>query len=35
MSDSIALESLLVQAIHSDTLDEFAEALRWKNRKGL
>jgi hypothetical protein len=28
MSDSIALESLLVQAIHSNTLDEFAEALR-------
>jgi hypothetical protein len=28
MSDSIALESLLVQAIQSDTLDEFAEALR-------
>jgi hypothetical protein len=28
MSDSIALESLLVQAIHSDTLDEFAEAIR-------
>jgi hypothetical protein len=28
MSDSIALESLLAQAIQSDTLDEFAEALR-------
>ena len=27
MSDSIALESLLVQAIQSDTLDEFAEGL--------
>jgi hypothetical protein len=28
MSDSIALESLLEHALHSDTLDEFAEALR-------
>jgi len=28
MSDSIALESLLAQAIQSDTLDEFADALR-------
>ena len=27
MSDSIALESLHVQAIQSDTLDEFAEGL--------
>jgi len=27
MSDSIALESLLAQAIQSDTLDEFAEGL--------
>jgi len=28
ISDSIALESLLVQAIQSDSLDEFAEGLR-------
>jgi hypothetical protein len=28
MSDSIALESLLAQAIQSDTLEEFAEGLR-------
>jgi hypothetical protein len=28
MSDSIALESLLVQAIHSNTLDEFAETFK-------
>ena len=28
MSDSIALESLLAQAIQSETMDEFAEALR-------
>jgi hypothetical protein len=27
MSDPIALESLLAQAIQSDTMDEFAEAL--------
>jgi hypothetical protein len=28
MSDPIALESLLAQAIQSDTMDEFAEVLR-------
>jgi hypothetical protein len=28
MSDPIALESLLAQAIQSDTMDEFAEGLR-------
>lgn len=32
MSDPIALESLLVQAIHSETIDEFAEVLRYTYR---